>query len=124
MDARRIIGLLALLAMPARAQTPDLPKPDGAALFRTQCGTCHVIAASALPRQGPYLAGVIGRKPGSVPGFGYSAGFAQADFVWDTAHLDAYLANPQAVIPGSVMAYRQVKPETRAAIIAYLEEQR
>ena len=46
----------------------------------------------------------------------------QADFVWDEARLDAWLTNPQAVIPGAVMAYRQAKPETRAAIIAYLKE--
>ena len=46
----------------------------------------------------------------------------QADFVWDDARLDAYLANPQAMVPGSIMAYRQPKAETRAAIIAYLKE--
>jgi cytochrome c len=52
----------------------------------------------------------------------YSGGFAKADFVWDDTRLDAYLANPQAMVPGSIMAYRQPKPETRAAIIAYLKE--
>jgi cytochrome c len=26
------------------------------------------------------------------------------------------------MIPGAIMAYRQAKPETRAAIIAYLKE--
>ncbi|MHC2337287.1 hypothetical protein ACVIW0_006576 [Bradyrhizobium sp. USDA 4454] len=34
----------------------------------------------------------------------------------------AWLTNPQDVIPGAVMAYRQAKPETRAMIIAYLKE--
>ena len=48
--------------------------------------------------------------------------FAKADFVWDDARLDAWLTNPQQIIPGTVMAYRQAKPETRAAIIAYLKE--
>ena len=43
-------------------------------------------------------------------------------FVWDDARLDAWLTNPQQVIPGAVMAYRQAKPETRAMIIAYLKE--
>ncbi len=52
----------------------------------------------------------------------YSAGFAKADFVWDDAKLDAWLTNPQELIPGAVMAYRQAKPETRAMIIAYLKE--
>jgi len=63
------------------------------------------------------------RKPaGKADGFRYSAGFAETNFIWDDARLDAYLANPQAMVPGSVMAYRQPKAETRAAIIAYLKE--
>ena len=49
-------------------------------------------------------------------------GFAKADFSGDDARLDAWITNPQAVIPGAVMAYRQAKPETRAAIIGYLKE--
>jgi cytochrome c len=32
------------------------------------------------------------------------------------------LAKPEAIIPGAVIAYRQPKAETRAAIIAYLKE--
>ena len=74
-------------------------------------------------RQGPNLAGVYGRKAGTVPGFKYSAGFADADWTWDEAHLDPYLANPQAVIKGGVMGYRQAKPEIRQSIIAFLKEQ-
>ena len=65
---------------------------------------------------------VVGRQAGRSDGFQYSPGFGKADFVWDDARLDAYLENPQGTIPGSVMAYRQPKPETRAAIIAYLKE--
>ena len=40
----------------------------------------------------PNLAGVYMRKAGTLPGFRYSPGFAQADFAWDDAHLDAWLA--------------------------------
>ncbi len=115
------IGLVPVLAW---AQFPtETPKPTPAALFRTQCGTCHVLNPADGPRQGPPLAGVVGRKPGAVEGFNYSGNYAAADFVWDPPHLDAYLANPQAVIPGSVMAYRQANAQTRATIIAYLQEQ-
>ena len=46
---------------------------------------------------------------------------AKADFAWDEARLDAWLTNPQAVLPGVVMPYRQAKADTRAAIIAYLK---
>jgi cytochrome c len=113
-----------LLARIATAQIP-LPalKPiDGAALFKQQCGTCHTTTLSEPVRQGPPLLKVVGRRAGSFDGFHYSAGFAKADFSWDATKLDAWLTNPQEVIPGAVMAYRQAKPEVRAAIIAYLKE--
>jgi cytochrome c len=64
----------------------------------------------------------MGRQAGKLEGFRYSAGFAQASFAWDESKLDAWLTNPQDVIPSAVMAYRQPKPDTRAAIIAYLRE--
>jgi len=115
-----------VLAGAARAQMtlPDLPKPTGAELFKQQCQTCHTLNPSDPPRQGPLLLGVFGRKPGSVPGFHYSANFAKADFTWDDSHLDAMLTNPQALIPGAVMPYRQKDPATRQAIIAFLKDQK
>jgi cytochrome c len=96
--------------------------PDGAALFRQQCATCHTTNLSEPVREGPPLVKIVGRPAGKVDGFRYSAGFAKADFVWDDARLDAWLTNPQEVIPGTIMAYRQSKAETRATIIAYLKE--
>jgi cytochrome c len=69
------------------------------------------------------LAGVYGRKPGSVAGFRYSAGYATADFIWDDAHLDPYLTNPQAIIPDSIMLYKQRNAEIRKAIIVFLKDQ-
>ncbi len=107
----------------AAAQMPlPAPKPpDGATLFKQQCGTCHTVDPAEPIRQGPPLAKVVGRPAGKVDGFHYSPGLAKADFVWDETRLDAWLTNPQTVIPDAFMAYRQAKPETRAAIIAYLK---
>jgi cytochrome c len=117
---------LTLLGIAAHAQfalpAPSAP-PSPDTLFRTQCGTCHVLSARDGPRQGPPLGGVFGRKAASAPSFKYSAGFADAAFAWDVQHLDAWLANPQAVIPGAVMAYRQANPATRHTIIDWLKEQ-
>ena len=113
-----------LVASMARAQMP-LPTakpPDGTTLFKQQCATCHTTNLSDPVRQGPSLFKIVGRPAGKADGFRYSAGFTEANFVWDDARLDAYLANPQATVPGSNMAYRQPKAETRAAIIAYLKE--
>nr|WP_236843475.1 c-type cytochrome [Bradyrhizobium icense] len=106
----------------AQMPLPSAKPPDGATLFKQQCATCHTTNQSDPVRQGPSLFKVVGRQAGQAYGFHYSSGFGKADFVWDDARLDAYLANPQGMIPGSVMAYRQPKPETRAAIIAYLKE--
>ncbi len=114
----------ALAAPVAWAQfTVPVARPTPETLFRNQCATCHALNASDPPRQGPNLAGVIDRKAGSVPDFKYSAGFANADFNWDDQRLDAYLTNPQAIIPGAVMPYRQANAETRKSIISYLEGQ-
>ncbi len=103
-------------------QATAAPSPE--ALFRNQCGTCHVLSPTEGPRQGPPLGGVVGRRAGSVAGFKYSSGFASADWAWDEKRLDAWLTNPQAVIPTAQMAYQQNDPKTRHAIIEFLKEQR
>ena len=114
--------LLAVSTAGAQMPLPAAKPPDGATLFKQQCGTCHTINPNEPGRQGPSLAQIVGRPAGKANGFRYSPNLASADFVWDDAKLDAWLANPQEVVPGAIMAYRQSKPETRAAIIAYLKE--
>jgi cytochrome c len=115
-------AMLAANFATAQISPPPAKPLDGAALFKQQCATCHTTNFSDPQRQGPPLLKVIGRPAGKVDGFHYSAGFAQANFVWDEGKLDAWLTDPQAVIPGAFMTYRQPKAETRAAIIGYLRE--
>src|SRR5260221_1633374 len=128
LGATRAIGLgfcgalLVVQAAGAQMPLPAAKPPDGAALFKQQCATCHTTNLSDPVRQGPSLFKIVGRPAGKIDGFHYSPGFAKADFVWDEARLDAWLTNPQEMIPGAVMAYRQAKPETRAAVITYLKE--
>jgi cytochrome c len=105
----------------AQISLPAAKPPDGAALFKQQCATCHTTNLSDAARQGPPLVDIIGRPAGKVEGFQYSPGLAQAGFAWDEGKLNLWLANPQAVVPGTIMTYRQAKAETRAAIIAYLK---
>ncbi|MBR0847533.1 c-type cytochrome [Bradyrhizobium diazoefficiens] len=123
-----VLGLCIAVVLVARVADAQMPlpsakPPDGATLFEQQCAVCHTLSLSEPARQGPPLVKVVGRTAGKIEGFRYSDGLAKADFAWDEARLDAWLTNPQAVIPGVVMAYRQAKPETRAAIIAFLKEQ-
>src|SRR5262245_4446599 len=115
-------ALLVLQVAAAQMQLPAAKPPDGPTLFKQQCAGCHTTSLTDPARQGPSLFGIIGRRAGTVEGFHYSAGFANVDFVWDDGRLDAWMTNPQEMISGAVMAYRQAKPEIRAAIIAYLKE--
>jgi cytochrome c len=118
-----LLGAVSLVTIAgAQMPLPTAKPPDGATLFKQQCATCHTSNESDPVRQGPSLFNVVGRRAGSMEGSKYSAGFAKADFVWDEARIDAWITNPQEMIPGSVMAYRQARPEVRAAIIAYLKE--
>jgi cytochrome c len=99
------------VAQIAGAQMPLPPaKPtDGATLFKQQCATCHFTKLSEPVRQGPSLFRIVGRPAGKVDDFHYSGGFAKDYFAWD----DAKLANPKAIIPGAIIAYRQPKGDPR-----------
>lgn len=121
--ATLVAGFCVISQAQAQMPLPAAAPVDPATLFGRQCGTCHVAVADGGPRQGPNLWGVYGRKAGSVPEFKYSANYATSGIVWDETTLDTYLTNPQAMIAGSVMGYRQANPESRATIIAWLKDQ-
>ncbi|MDI3563247.1 c-type cytochrome [Bradyrhizobium sp. Arg816] len=123
-----VLGLCTAMVLVVRVADAQMPspaakQPDGATLFKQQCAVCHTLTQSEPMRQGPPLVKVVGRPAGKSEGFKYSEPLSKADFAWDETKLDAWLSNPQAVIPGVTMVYRQAKPETRAAIIAFLKEQ-
>jgi cytochrome c len=113
---------LAVDGAAAQLTPPPAKPPDGATLFKQQCATCHTTNASDPSRQGPTLFNIVGREAGTAEGFRYSAAFANAKFKWDEAKLDAWLADPQAMIPGAIMPYKQAKLELRMAIVSYLKE--
>ena len=90
----------------------------------TACQSCHKFDAAGTNNIGPGLYGVLGRKPGSHPGFAYSAGmtaFSGKQPVWDFDHLYMFLKSPQAYIDGTKMSFMGLKqPQDRINVIAYL----
>jgi cytochrome c len=53
----------------------------------------------------PSLAGVLGRKAGTAEGFiRYSDALKRSGIGWDEKHLDTWLADPQALVPGTTIA--------------------
>jgi nitrite reductase (NO-forming) len=100
------------------------PAPTDVAAGREEfriCQACH----SLDPGRnliGPSLAGLIGRKAGTAPGFDYSQALKQANITWDAKSLDAYLADPQKVVPGNRMPFGGLKSDLdRHELIAFLE---
>lgn len=86
------------------------------------CMACH----SFQPGRhltGPSLAGVVGRKAGTAEGYmRYSDALKKSDIVWDARQLDAWLTNPQALVPGNAMSFPGIgNAGTRADLIAYLD---
>src|SRR5437588_967981 len=95
---------------------------DGDRLFRSTCGICHTIQPGQN-RVGPSLAGIVGRKAGSAPGFNYSEANKNSNVVWDEAQLEQYLTDPKEFMPGTKMIYPGMKDaEKRKAFIAYLRD--
>ena len=111
------IGLLALL--PSGAQAADAAAGEN--VFKRVCATCHNPTVEGPRKLGPMLAGIVGRKSGSVEGFRYSKANSEANIVWTAEKLDPYLKNPREVVPGTTMAYAGLRnDDERANLIAYL----
>jgi len=92
----------------------------GSALFN-RCYICHANTKGAANRMGPNLFGVVGRKAGTLPGFAYSDAMKKAGFVWTVPKLEAYLADPQKLVPGNSMPLAGISDsQQRADIAAYL----
>jgi len=103
--------------------SPASADPAAEAQFKKSCGTCHVAVADAPPRQGPNLFQVVDRPAGSVAGFKYSPAFVAGKdgIVWDAATLDRWITDPQSVIPGAIMPYKQADEAKRHLIIEFLK---
>lgn len=107
----------ALGAAPGALAAPDAQR--GEAVY-ARCLACHALT---FDRVGPRHCGLLGRRAGSVPGFGYSPAMKQARIVWNEPSLERFLAAPTKVIPGTTMTYDGVPDrQERADLIAYLRQ--
>jgi cytochrome c len=124
---RGMMAVVAALPMPVAGLMAASLAPDaahGKRLFE-RCAECHAIAAGAEAMTAPSLHGLMGRRAGSREDYDdYSPAMkaaGEAGLVWNEDRLLAYLADPQAVVPGGFMPRPSLRGDRdRADVVAYL----
>jgi cytochrome c len=117
---RRRASAMAVVLMVAHS-TPSFAAGDaahGATVYR-QCMICHSLDKNGI---GPSHHNVFGRAAGSVANYTYSAALKASNVVWNETALDQWLANPQALVPGTKMMFSVDNAQDRTDVIAFLKE--
>lgn len=112
----------------ARFQTwlaeADLPRSVHRELdtVMDRCAECHSFAIDDHERS-PGLNRIFGDEIAATPYQGYSDGLRAVNGRWTRENLTAYLNDPQAFAPGTVMPPAGIEdPRTTQALIDYLEQ--
>jgi nitrite reductase (NO-forming) len=93
----------------------------GRQVFR-KCQACHSLEGGKNGI-GPSLANIVGGKAAAVSGYNSSSALKASNLTWDAATLDAFLADPQKVVPGNKMPFPGLKTEReRSAVIGFLTD--
>jgi cytochrome c len=88
-----------------------------------RCKACHTLTKGGASRFGPALWNVVGRDKAAVAGFRYTPNFQKLNGAWDFDSLNALLADPKAVAPGTRMTMPGIKSaQDRADLIRYLRD--
>ncbi|MBM4192203.1 MAG: hypothetical protein FJ196_03990 [Gammaproteobacteria bacterium] len=122
--ASRIFSTALLVCTPVFVKADDTRSPEykRGRLLYIQCRACHDLQPNPVDKAGPNLSGIIGKRAGRVPEFGYSAALSASEIVWDRATLDRWIEKPGAVVPGNTMAFAGIANATdRAALVRYIE---
>ncbi len=118
MIGRTVALLLVLMTCATAAE-------DGAKLFDT-CRACHSLDPSAKVMAGPNLAGLIGRKVAGDAQFDYSPVLQAArdeGRVWTAETLERFIADPEAMFPGTWMSRVPIASiNDRAALARFIAD--
>jgi cytochrome c len=121
MNKLAIIALSTMaLSSPALAEPGDVAR--GQQDFRA-CAPCHSLEPDRN-MTGPSLAGLWGRKAGSLPSFErYSDALKSSGIIWDDRSLDGWLTDPDRMVPDNEMPFNGIKDaRDRADLLAFLKE--
>jgi len=127
MNKTKIIAFGIALAIAATSGTAMAAK-SGKKLFKRKCATCHSVEPG-VNKIGPSLAGVVGSKAGTAPGYTKYKAMKGATFTWDEEKISAWITNQKVFLKANkdivggqrtAMSAKIKRPKERAAIIKYL----
>src|ERR1044071_3839361 len=91
----------------------------GQEIYQAQCSACHS-NQSGVNGIGPSLAGLAGRKAGSLPGFHFTPALQGSGLTWNADTFIQFLADPNKLMPGTAMTVMVPDATGRANLFAYL----
>lgn len=99
---------------------PDID--EGKREFNRSCRGCHSLTSGEV-KEGPSLAGVFGRRAGSLPEYNYSPAMQESKVIWTQDSLDTYLASPLTTMGSGIdmMSHGIRNEEARADLIEFLK---
>ena len=112
-------SVVAFLVAGAASAAGDAER--GARVF-SACAACHTLEPDRH-LTGPSLHGVWGRKAAGLETYRrYSDALKRSDLVWTERTLDAWLRDPQKVVPGNAMQFPGLADERgRGDLVAFLK---
>jgi alcohol dehydrogenase (cytochrome c) len=104
---------------PAGATAADADLTMGQEIYQAQCSACHS-NQPGVNGIGPSLAGVAGRKAGSLAGFHFTPALQGSGLTWIAESFIQFLADPTKLVPGTAMTVMVPDATGRANLFAYL----
>jgi alcohol dehydrogenase (cytochrome c) len=111
-----LAAILTVVASPALA---DDDIGMGQEIYQAQCSACHS-NQPGVNGIGPSLAGVAGRKAGSLSGYHYTPAISGSGLTWDAETFIQFLADPTKLVPGTAMTVMVPDETGRTNLFAYL----
>jgi cytochrome c2 len=91
----------------------------GRQYFLGTCASCHSLAGEI--GAGPPLNGVVGRRIGAIPEYGYSAALSQRHGTWTEPLIGSFIANTKGFAPSTSMPNTGLGVAQAQDIVAYLK---
>ena len=121
------LSLACAAGWPAEVSAQAATSNAGEQAFQ-KCYACHSVDPAEKGAEGPLLKGIVGRKVASLAGYAYSPAmkaYGADGKTWTRERLDAYVADPQRVVPHNAMSFFGIADAGEpAALIAWLAKQR